>query len=244
MENQKENQNKRIVERSVAYPSINLEEAIRLADILRTNYQNTPFSRESFTLVLKITDHRKLAALVHFGLVLRTGNTYTLTELSKNIHFAPDEDSRLAHLQQAAENPKLYKSLIKRYLGQALPAALPNILVLQSKINSKVAKNVASDFIKSLEYAGLMKNNIIYSTSANDTEENKETENNEQENFQTTNELKNGYPEETFKHTPGYLQIPLKSGVIVSFPKDMAYEVATGKFSEALKELELTTKDS
>lgn len=237
-EEEKTPKNKRMVERSIAYPSINLEEAVNIANDLRDKVSNSPFDRNTFLEVLKISDHRKLAALVHFGLVLRSGNVYSLTDLSKNISFTSDEDSLLDYLQQAVLTPKLYKLLVDKFTGQAIPSALPNILILQTKINSKVAKNVASNFKKSLEYAGLLKNNIINQTDPELTNEEEEDINTVPQEISKRNDVS------SINKTTNYLQIPLKSGVIVSFPKNFAYDVATGKYSEPLEILESLSNSS
>ena len=88
------NQKKR--ERSVAYPGIPLEEAVAAALSLRTALGKAAFSREDAANALGYkgvsgASSVKVASLVHYGILNRTGNTYVLSELSERISHPPSE---------------------------------------------------------------------------------------------------------------------------------------------------------
>ena len=161
------NQKKR--ERSVAYPGIPLEEAVAAALSLRTALGKAAFSREDAANALGYkgvsgASSVKVASLVHYGILNRTGNTYVLSELSERITHPPSEVSRTNAILEAVKAPKLYRDLINQFVGQALPTHLTNILVHKG-ISTKVAGTVASDFKKSIEFGGILKNGVVLATA-------------------------------------------------------------------------------
>lgn len=160
------NQNKTHRERSTSYPAVSLEQSIILASQLKDALGKGPYSREAAS---KAMGHQKetgasaakIAALVHFGLLNRVGNTYSQSSLATRILLPTSEQDKQFAIKEAVRTPKLYKLLINAYEGSSLPSLLKNILVNNYGILEKYSANVAEIFKKSLEFAGLLKNGVI-----------------------------------------------------------------------------------
>lgn len=169
--NPKENdiKSKKNRERSIAYPAVTLESAIELAKELLDKLGKGPYSREESAkalghLTLTGPATRKVASLVHYGLLERSGNTYSLGELSQDILIPVNDEQKSLAIITAVQRPKLFANLIQRYQGQSLPAMLGSILV-REKISHSVAEDVASTFKESLRFAGLLENGVIKTVS-------------------------------------------------------------------------------
>ncbi|MCL4415947.1 MAG: hypothetical protein M1365_04505, partial [Actinobacteria bacterium] len=159
---------KKIVDRSPAYPSIDLKTAIDLSARLFDLFSEYEFSREVATEKLGIgknsTSYRKIAALVQYGLLIREGNSYKITPLAKDIALSTDETTNLKHLSKAVQKPKIYSQLIMENAGKALPAGL-DIRLRQLDYSKEGAKSLAGLFRHSIEFAGLLKNGIVVNSS-------------------------------------------------------------------------------
>lgn len=157
---------KRNVHRSPAYPSIDLEKAIPLVQKLNEKFQDDVFSRDNAVMELGLQKggdaFRKIAALVHFGLINRKGSSYNVTFLAKQIIFPGDDEKiKKTAIMGAANTPKLYKKLILSHQGKQLPTALHHSLITIEKFNQSVAEKVAKDFKKSIEFSGILRNGIV-----------------------------------------------------------------------------------
>lgn len=163
MQNNGEKKKKR--ERSVAYPSHPLESVIEFTSTLREALGKGPYSRDEMAVALGYSgisgvSATKISAMVHFGLLDRTGNVYSQSELAERInHPISDEDKKNAIIE-AVSMPKLYKELILDFSGQALPTQLGNLLIRKG-ISAKISNNVADNFRKSLEFSGHLKNGVV-----------------------------------------------------------------------------------
>jgi hypothetical protein len=169
-------------ERSRAYPSISLSDAIEKISLIKDNLGRGPYSRESIAHAIGYssvsgTSATKIGALVHFGLLdIERGGVYQLTDLAKMI-ASPKDDNEYNHaIITSIRKPALYNELIERFKGSSLPKLLPNILEREYKIISRQSKYVSELFIESLTYANLLRNGIVINESiasniANSTEE-------------------------------------------------------------------------
>lgn len=158
-------------ERSVAYPGVSLSQSIDFTKDIRSALGSGPYSREEAAKALgheSLTGPaaRKVAALVHFGLLSRTGNTYSQSELASNIINFISEEEKERNIQQAALEPKLYKSLHEKFLNQSLPKMFPSILMREG-VSESAAAEVARLFIDSMEFAGLLRNGVVVSGDSN-----------------------------------------------------------------------------
>jgi len=80
------------VERSQAYPLINLSSAIEKVIKLHNSLGTGPYSRETVARGLGYTglngkSQRVVAALVHYGFLIRKGNIYESSPSSKQLLF-------------------------------------------------------------------------------------------------------------------------------------------------------------
>lgn len=161
---------KKTKERSVAYPGITIEKAIELSDKLSAELGKGPYSRSEAARGIghsKLSGPaaRKIAALVHYGLLERSGNTYGQSLLAQEIISPVNEEERLAAIVKAVKNPKLFFSLLQQFQGQALPTMLGNILIRKG-ISASVSEEVANTFRESLKSSGLLRNGVVMSQSA------------------------------------------------------------------------------
>ena len=169
MENTKDKQEliqtKKKKDRSTPYPSIALEEAIRMAEEVEKALGKGPYGRLN---VAQIFGHgklsgpaiRKVAALSHYNLLERNGDVYHLSTLSKDILHPISDQQKSNALAIAAKAPSLFAKLISEFNGQSLPTRLDSILIRQG-ISSSVTQEVVKIFSETLLFAGLLKNGVI-----------------------------------------------------------------------------------
>ncbi len=222
--------------RGTAHPYVGLEQAIGLVDQLRKAVGRGPFSRDVASQGL---NHKslsgpamgKIAALVHFGLLSRQGNTYSVTPLADRILLPTSDEDRINAIVEAAKKPKLYKRLIDKYQNQSLPFLLDNILVREFGINEKRAKEVSKNFMKSLEYAGLLKNGVVTEKTVVDSSEDKATES------VSPVSIPSFEPQKASVVSSSPYIVDLPSGIKIQFPGQMSFNVAVGDFSAGIKSL-------
>lgn len=234
-------------DRSTAYPAIPLVEAIDYSKKLITAYPKSTFDRESAATsmgykTLSGASAPKVAALVHYGLLDRKGNAYKNSDLAERIlHYSTEEDKTEAILE-AAKHPKLFESLIIEYSGRAIPPTLNNILVRQYKISLKVAEVVVKIFKDSLEFAGLYSNGIVSESASQSTESFKDDE--DKVKNMTLGSQVHGKNEPVRQTHTGMVDVELPSGIIISYPADIAYLFAIGKFGVQIAALDEAVTDA
>lgn len=156
---------KKSKDRSVAYPGINIEKAIELSAKLSSELGKGPYSRSDAAhgighLKLSGPAARKIAALVHYGLLERSGNTYAQSVLAQEIVSPVNEEEKLVAIGKAVRNPKLFSTLLQQFQGQALPTMLGNILIRKG-ISPSVSEEAANIFRESLKFSGLLHNGVV-----------------------------------------------------------------------------------
>lgn len=229
---------KRKVERSAAYPSLDLEEAVRRAQSLYDGLGSGPYTREIAAKAigyagLNGVSARAIAALTHYGLLDRDGNVYHPSELLIRILHPRDEVDKSNAVKEAIIKPKLFNALIQRYGSAALPSLLENILVLDYHINNNVAKDVVKTFKKSIEFVGILKNGVLLAYDIK-TISGKKADVVDQSinNKLSDNEKAEKISQEQYS-TP-----PLPSGIIIIFPAKLKTSFVLGDFATELKSLE------
>jgi hypothetical protein len=240
-----ENKTKR--DRSTAYPAIPLGEAIEYSKKLIAAYPKSQFDRASAATsmgyaTLSGASAPKVAALAHYGLLDRKGNAYKNSDLAERIlHYSTEEEKAEAILE-AVKHPKLFESLIGEYSGRAIPPTLNNILVRQYKISLKVADTVVQIFKDSLEFAGLYSNGIVSESALQDTGGLK---NNKDEGKKKVTDSRGHDTKGPNRQThAGMVDVELPSGIIISYPADIAYLFAIGKFGEQIAALDKAVMDA
>ena len=178
-----QNEQKKKRERSTAYPSFHLGEAIDLSSKLREAMGKGPYSRDEAAVALGYKgvsgiSATKISTMVHFGLLNRNGNTYSQSELAERINHPLSDEDRNNAIGEAVQIPKLYRDLLAQFSGQALPTQLGNVLIRKG-ISAKISDSVAENFQKSLEFSGSLKNGVVltipdFSNKKSDDQEEKE----------------------------------------------------------------------
>lgn len=240
---------KRIVDRSPAYPSIDLKTAVDLSKKLFDQFSDYDFTREvaseKLGLARNANTFRKIAALVQYGLLKREGNTYKITSLAKGIVLSTNDDEKTKLLVTAVHKPKIYATLITENSGKGLPSSLDNRL-RQLEYSKDAAKGLAIIFKHSLEYSGLLKNGIV----ANSVEElDRDTAGNitgDEPKQGLETEIPSGKPIQDVRplapqanvNSGEHIPYPLDCGIIVMFPYSMIKKVMSGAFLTKMNELE------
>lgn len=157
-------------ERSTAYPSSSLEEALELTKQLRDKLGVGPHKRSAAAVGIGYSgvngaSAAKIAAMTHFGLLDRTSDTYTISDTAKRILFPISEEDRMIAIIEAARQPQLYSQLLEKYAGERIPSMLQNILHINHGVSVSAAPSAADTFIKSMRFARLMDDNDILSGS-------------------------------------------------------------------------------
>ena len=239
---------KRTVNRSAAYPGVSLQEAVEATKLLKDNLGAGPYSRESAAHALGYAgvngaSSAKVAACVHFGLLTREGNVYKLADLANQIFIYLTEDEKQAAIRTAVQRPTLYAKLIGDFNGKALPKMLDNILVRNHGITERVAKDAASAFVKSAEFAGILSNGVL---SLNRTDETIVAE--EDRGGSVISETMQDQREQGFAHPPvqslatpqqqpaGSLPVKIPgTDVTIVFPLEYAYDLSIGTFKPGIE---------
>ncbi len=153
----------RSTSRGAAYPSIGLKEAVAKLRQVYDKVGKGPSSKESYVQGLGYASisgasNRTFAALVHYGLLEKSGGDYRISSLGMKIIFpSPDEtETEQQLLRRAALASRLFRAIYDKYVGEKLPTLLANALIHDFQVYDKSAKEAAQNFQQSLEYAGLI----------------------------------------------------------------------------------------
>ncbi|MEX0651891.1 MAG: hypothetical protein WD153_00290 [Candidatus Paceibacterota bacterium] len=166
---------KQTKDRSVAYPGVPLNEAIDFTAKLRDALGKGPYSRDEAARALghsKLTGpaSRKVAALVHYGLLERSGNTYSQSQLSQDILKPMSDELKNEAIRKAAVRPKLFQKLCQRFGGQALPSMLQNILI-RERVSEGAANDVVRIFTETMKFAELLVNGVLTKPTIEDEDD-------------------------------------------------------------------------
>lgn len=180
-------ENKIKAQRSRKSPGFTLEKTLELARQIKDSLGSHPSSADMLANSLGHNNRnngaaaRKIGSLVHYNLVTRENNgQYSLSELSTKILMPTSDEEKHEAICEAAKKPALYSELLAKYTNSALPSMLSNILTREYGIISKKSNEVAETFKQTMEFAGLLRNGILYdepqdmhpsATSQNQTEE-------------------------------------------------------------------------
>lgn len=247
---------KRKINRSAAYPGVTLEKAIEATKQLRDNLGSGPYSRDSAAIALGYNgvsgaSVTKVSACVHFGLLTRTGNAYSQASLSDQLFRPTSEEERLAAIRTAALKPTLYAKLVADFDGRALPNMLDNLLVRNYGITERVAKDVSSIFIKSLQYAGVLKNGIVTADNTAVDDVPKDDANLNEEISVDDSRADDTAVEKDDERSkvapivsdPDYLTINIPdTDVKIVFPMSYAYDLSIGTFKTGIEALSQNIK--
>jgi hypothetical protein len=159
---------KKVVDRSAAYPSITIEEAIAFVQSVVKCFpkEGSIINRTDIATVLKkpspASIQRDVASCAQYGLLGKTEGGYTISQNAKllNNSFIPEKDKKRIALE-CFQSPKLYKDLILVFDNHALPSELPYILVKDHSISDKASTEAANIFTENATYCGVLSDGIL-----------------------------------------------------------------------------------
>lgn len=224
--------------RSKAYPSISLEAGVMRADTIRKSVGKGFFDRETMAKnmgykSLSGVATRAIAALVHYGLLERQKDKYSLSDLAMRLVLPVNEEDRKDAALTALREPDLYKELINTYsgTGESLPEALGNVLAHNHGINPNSSNDAARVFIESIDYAGIYENGKI--TMIKEEPDNSDIQDVSNTTIRSTLQSEN----QTQKAVDSTVR-RLPSGIEIGFPSKLDYAVMIGEFADSIKSLE------
>lgn len=229
-------------DRSSAYPSITLSEAIQFSEKLTSAYPRSSFDRESAVKAMGYesvsgASSPKVAALVYYGLLEKKANTYKNSDLSQRILNFLTEKERQEAILEAVGRPKLFNALITEYAGRAIPSTLSSVLIRQHGISAKAADKVAQIFKDSADFAGIYKNGILQ----NPTEVSFESHPRESRSIEKDAGVEeNARTQGPKQNISGDLtSVTLPSGAVISYPAHAAFHIQTNpSYLKVLADLE------
>ncbi|MFA6447390.1 MAG: hypothetical protein WCW31_04005 [Patescibacteria group bacterium] len=232
-------------DRSTAYPAIPLEQAVAFSAKLDKAFGNSQFNREDAVVQMGYktvtgTSGTRISALVHYGLLNREGKAYRNSQLSIRLAHPIDDDYNQA-IKQACLAPKLFSSLIKEYAGKAVPTALSSILIQHHGIARRVSAEVARIFLETIKFADLYPNDKVsvelIGLIDEDEKKNHEVQNPEVPPLKVVQNPPKSIINDV-KLASDLESIPLPSGAILWYPKQLAYGIAMGKFAGVISALD------
>ncbi len=152
---------KKIVDRSAAYPSITIEEAIAFCKSVSKSFpkEGTIITREDIAAVLKTkapSIQRDVASVSQYGLFVKQKDGYQISPLIKILNNPLNEKERRLSIIECLKNPKLYKDLIDKFDSHALPSELHYHLVRDHEISEKAAPEASKIFIANCNFCNVL----------------------------------------------------------------------------------------
>jgi len=153
--------------RSRLYPRYNIEEAIKLIQVVsglgRKNVSEKSVAAETGKSITNSGFIGRVSSARQFALISKDGGKISLTQLGNEIMFPVDDTSKAEAIKRAFSMPTLYKELIDAFGGTKIPehSSLGNRLLNDYGIEAGAKDVAAKNFIKSAEYAGVMQNGIL-----------------------------------------------------------------------------------
>lgn len=229
--------------RGATYPAATLKQAIELAKkIAQSELGDGPYTRQVIAHSLGYSEASgliaaKMAACVHFGIMTNNGNGYRFSTLGKHLVDSSYANQKQA-LGEAARTPLLYNRLISDFGKECLPDDLEELLTKNYNINPAVAPKVARVFRSSLEYAGLLNRGKIHCAN-NHSNESMATNNPSLRSFSEQVPIQNSHNDlKSANLKDEFIRITLpETGIIMLFPKEYAYDLGIGTFSDEITAL-------
>jgi len=247
METKGETEIKAKKDRSSPYPSQPIDKAVESVTQLRNSLGTGPFNRELAAKALGYsgvsgTSSMVVAALVHYGLLDRRGDTYLVSELAEEIMTPRTEAEHQSSLIKAALHPKLFSSLIAKYQDKSVPTMLDSVLIRDYNINRRVAQSVKKNFIETMTSVGLLQNGVIQRP---DKEDARELESTHLEEIPSSADYSNSAAPDTSalhghsqKTVESIAQINISHGFSIAYTNGLPFDLMTDdKFTAALRSL-------
>lgn len=223
-------------ERSRAYPSMTLAEALKRLNSINENLgANGNYNRESIVVGMGYsgisgTSSRAAASLDQYGLLRRTKDLYSLTDEAKKYLFPVNPSDQEDAMRVAALSPPLFSDVFSVLEGQVIPKQFANRLIQEFSIQPKAANDVERIFRNTMETAGLLSaGGILNSGIKTDNAQKVDTS-----DVDAATDVTRVSPATNQE----LLSVNLPSGLIVSYPQSVASAFAFGIFGESLMALD------
>ncbi|MEK7450560.1 MAG: hypothetical protein AAB662_01310 [Patescibacteria group bacterium] len=233
MNSLKEVKNLRKRNRSSRYPSLSLEYAVKVIEEARKFGKNVTSANLGGTGAKSGAYIRKKASLGYYGLLSGTGDNLQITDLADKIVYAKSEEEKANSLRQAFLSPDLFSTICQK-IEKNTPInleVLGNVFIRDYGIQPSAKKALLQNFVSSgifanvIKYSGENKRDIIFSDNDKGKEEKTSVIMSQQDN-------------EASRGISGNYTIDLPSGIIISFPADMKFNVSVGEFAQPIRDLE------
>lgn len=243
---------KKARKRSASYPAFTLEEVIEATRNLREKLGDGPYSREHMAVALGYkgvtgSSGSKIAACVHFGMLDRSGNVYSQSDLAQRFFHYISEEERLQVLREAFGKPSLYQKLISEYNGKSLPQMLESILIRNYGIQESASRGAVANFKASAEFVGVLRNGVLTTDDVSSSA-------GIQSAVDTANDTAKlsrvvSVPDVQQDQHPvvgivdSQLSVTLPCGLTIEYPQELASAFAFGRFGKELMELDRVIAD-
>ncbi len=163
-ENQVEKQTKL---RSRLYPRYDLEDAIKFVQSIHKLGGNRVSNQAVAVEVGKAVNNSgftgRVSSAKQFGLLNQEAGKLSESSLAKEILVPRSESEKAESIKRALSSPDLYKEIISDFAGKILPdqSTLANRLFHDYRIEEVAKDNAAKNFIRSAQYAGVIRNGIL-----------------------------------------------------------------------------------
>lgn len=149
-------------ERSRRYPGHSLRDVLQMLEEVQRGVGMNGGVRETVAQALGHSSlngasTRKIASLVHFGLLERgDGDRYRVSKLGQRYLIPIDAQERTAAVAEAAKKPALFNEIGSAFDGHQLPTMLANVLAREYGVTPQASNEVAGLFLEAVEFAGLL----------------------------------------------------------------------------------------
>jgi hypothetical protein len=144
--------------RSPSYPSISLEKAISLTEMIYEGAQRAQIAAETAFQLMGFkgksgSSLSALAAVKHFGLVEGRGESLQVTDLAMRILNPLDDAEKRQAVREAGLSPDLFQQLFSEF-GAQLPAksVIRAIAVRKHGFSEAGAESVADTYLETVRY--------------------------------------------------------------------------------------------
>lgn len=155
-------------QRSKAYPVIDLETAEKVLLQVKKSLGDGPYDRDTIASAMGSKSGggsaaRKIAALVHYGLMQRKGSEYRISAIGKRlaspISVKEAQEARI----EAFHQPTLFQEVLQRFSGEGhLPKMLSNVLSRDHGISDAAKDDAAESFVSSAKYVGVVNGDLAF----------------------------------------------------------------------------------
>lgn len=156
--------------RSAKFPRTTLEKALQIPYALKDSNGGNPWEPEEIRKAVGASQgnswYAHIAASRDYGLTTGTRDSpaITLTELGREIVYAPDRDTELKLKKQAFLNIDIFKRVLEYYKGSNLPDMqyLGNVLTKQFGLDAAMHEEFAKTFRENCHYLGITSGSVTF----------------------------------------------------------------------------------